>query len=151
MTFSASILFSSVLGLPCSLISSMELSLLSSQWGSFFVVGNLSDKHKMRWEERVRRSLESEFHLRMWAHFCNLDLHIHLMNSVWKFGSQSYFLKEVECQEGSSWGGGTEGWRVGETNWSCHITQIRLCLPRLKKGREISSFVYTKKIQSSAS
>ena len=83
------------------LILSNAASLLSSQQGSF-VVGNLLINITCNKRERVR-SLDSEFYLRMWAHFCNLDLHIHLMNSVGKFGSHRYFLKEMECQEGGSW------------------------------------------------
>ena len=81
----------------------VKCSFPSFQPARSFVVRNLINITCNK-RERVR-SLDSEFYLRMWAHFCNLDLHIHLMNSVGKFGSRCYFLKETECQEGSSWQG----------------------------------------------
>lgn len=44
--------------------------------------------------------------------------------------------------------GGTEGWRVGETNWSCHITQIRLCLPKCGRGKGYLIIVYTERYKA---
>lgn len=136
-----SILFSPILDLLFPLILLIHFS---RSWRSF-VGRNLLTNMK---HETSQKSW-SEFHWRMWAHLCNLDLHIHLMNFAGKFGSQFFFLKEVECQEESSWGGGTEGCWVGETNWSCHITQIRLCLLEHRRERRVNQCWYQRHTRQS--
>lgn len=81
--------------LPLALI--LFFSPLFSHWGCS-VVDILWQTSKAM-SERVR-SLESVFYLWKWAQWCSLDLHIHMMNSLWKSCSHSYFLKVVELPRG---------------------------------------------------